>query len=167
MSGARHTEPRGWESPSLCPTSLQHRHLFWSIRHLAVPWNVPAWYNRDYLEWNLSVFQKPQKSLKKDVSVHDQTISYPFSPISTLTDSLHVHNWAWHISLLFAQKQSHHSWHKWKSWPYQKERNCPAFETSNRSPNIFNPNNSSILPTSFLSFVSQVGKAKWHSHLFL
>lgn len=93
-SGAQYIKPRYWESPSLCPTSLRRQHWFWSTQHPSVHWNSPIWHNREDLECNLS-FRNPKRVWRKTcVQSWANCISYPFSPASTLTSSLYMHNWA-------------------------------------------------------------------------
>lgn len=91
-SGAQYPKPHYWESLSLCPTSLQCQQQFWSTQHLSMHWNSPIWQNREERH-NLSS-RNPKVWRKTCVQSWANCISYPFSPISTLTSSLHVHKWA-------------------------------------------------------------------------
>lgn len=95
-SGAQHTKPPRWlRSPSIRPPPPRGQHPFWSTRPLFTYWNPPVWCNRDYLEWNLPVFQRPHK-IWRDICAHSwlNSISFRCSPVPTLTSSLHVQNGA-------------------------------------------------------------------------
>lgn len=92
------------EKSSVRPPSPPGQHPFWSAQPLFTCWNSPVWCNRDYLEWNLPVFQRPQK-IWRETCAHSQLNSISsFAPPSPPFPEAYTCKTGPNTSLIFAQK---------------------------------------------------------------